>query len=326
MCAACTWAWMSLGRGPLWLPVSSQTQAAVLRLQLSSVRDPSSVSRTQGCAAEGLQSCCVESHPAWTRLSQCMDTASGLWGFKSFIQNCSKNLPPCHSLIPSRLYHPDLQSSALGCGSHLMNVLLSLEIQHHLSNMNIWLLLHTQTQTYTPPCIMISRHLLTSPDKDTTLDSSKDLMPKAFPFPLQRWPSSGFLLRNLSMGLGEIWWKLQAVGTCSYPAGSTGKREVQRFQRGRAGALSGSCPASCGWLPACAGTQQPSWMTDWAAQCCKLRAQTCPKGLNQPFKASPKQIPVQPFDFSGPFRSKRQVSVCAVSTAHDHHISFLFEP
>lgn len=144
MCAACTWAWMSLGRGPLCLPVSSQTRAAVLSLQLSSMRDPSSVSRTQGCAAEGLQSCCVESHPAQSQAvlihpwqSQCMDTASGLWGLKLFIQNCSKNLPPCHSLIPSRLYHPDLQSFALGCGSHLMNVFLPLEIQHHLSNMNI---------------------------------------------------------------------------------------------------------------------------------------------------------------------------------------------
>lgn len=78
---------MSLGKGPLCLPVSSQTQAAVLSLQLSSVRDPSSVSRTQGCAAESLQSCCLESPSAQSQAilihhwqSPCMDTTSGLWG------------------------------------------------------------------------------------------------------------------------------------------------------------------------------------------------------------------------------------------------------
>lgn len=196
---------------------------------------------------------------------------------KSFIQNCrwgscSKNLPPCHSLIPLRLYHPNLQSSALGCGSHLMSVFLPLEIQHHLSIMNIWFLLHIQTEIYTPLCIMIGEHLLTSPDKDTTLDNSKDVMPKAFPFQLKRWPSFGFLFRNLSMGLGEIWWKLQPVGRGLFLL----RREHRKTRGGEVSEREGWSPqwlmSSKLWdgsLPVLA-RQQPSWMTDWAWQCYKL--------------------------------------------------------
>lgn len=144
---------------------------------------------------------------------------------------------------------------------------LPLQIQHHLSIMSIWFLLHIQAQTHTPLCIMISKHLLTYPDKDTALDTTLDVMSKAFPFQLKRCPSSGFLWRNLSIGLGEIWRKLQPVGTCSYSEGSTGKWEVERFQRGRAGVLSGLCPH-----------HQPGWMTGWASQA---------KGTDMPQRVEP---------------------------------------
>lgn len=104
-------------------------------------------------------------------------------GFKSLMQvyrwrSCSKNSPLCHSLIHWRLYHPDFQFSAFHSRSQRMIVSLPLEIQHHLSTINIWFLLCIQTQRYTHPCTTISKHLLTSPDKNITSGISNDVMSK----------------------------------------------------------------------------------------------------------------------------------------------------
>lgn len=74
---------------------------------------------------------------------------------KSFIQNCrrqscSQNLPACHSLIPSRFYHPNLQSSALGCGSHLMNVSSFANPTPPFHHEYLIPTTHTGTNTHTP--------------------------------------------------------------------------------------------------------------------------------------------------------------------------------
>lgn len=190
---ACTWAGISLGKGPLWLLASFQIQKLFWPWSWALRETPAqSLRHRDVLAAEGLKNCFLESRPGPAQSQallihpwqpECTNTTGALWGFKSFTQDyrwgsCCKNLPPCHSLIHWRRYHPDFQFSASGSRSHLMIVSLSLDIHHHLSTINIWFLLCIQTQTCTHPCTMISEHLLTFPDKNITSGNSKDVMSK----------------------------------------------------------------------------------------------------------------------------------------------------
>lgn len=123
VCDACTWAGISLGKGPSWLSASFWTQK-LLRAWSWTVEEPSSVSVTQGCA------CCwgsQELHTWIMTLSQ--DLIHPQQQVYKYHQCTTRDLKDlCKTtegeaaaetyldvtLIRWGLHHPDFQFSALG--------------------------------------------------------------------------------------------------------------------------------------------------------------------------------------------------------------------